>query len=257
MFVIRCPLGDQCSKKGGILAKKLDEESARAALRHHLVYSPYHELNAEDALHFSEGVEVESYTEDQKDWAEWQEDQKDWAASRKRKPAADGGGAIVGAADGDGRRASVGAARSKAAPSAPIGACAAASSSGIIMVKSARAGRGHHRDVRRPAHGVHRLAQEGSHRLGERGEPGREGIPGLQRRGRRHPSVRRCPAELHGLRSSTTAGFGRGATLRSRRALASAETGRGAHLPLRRHSFDGSFAWSAHLPLRRHSCMMV
>lgn len=85
VFVVRCPLGDQCSKKGGTLAKKLDEESARSALKHHLVQSPYHELSNEDATAFAEGATVESWTEDKEHWVKYQEEQKDWTASRKRK----------------------------------------------------------------------------------------------------------------------------------------------------------------------------
>lgn len=85
VFVVRCPLGDQCSKKGGTLAKKLDEESARAALKHHLMQSPYHELSDEDATAFTEGAVVESWTEEKSQWVKYQEEQKDWTASRKRK----------------------------------------------------------------------------------------------------------------------------------------------------------------------------
>ena len=90
VFVVRCPLGDQCSKKGGILAKKLDQESAKAALKHHLKQSPYHELSEEDATIFTDSTEVETYMEDASSWAKYQEDQADWYASRKRKAIGEG-----------------------------------------------------------------------------------------------------------------------------------------------------------------------
>lgn len=90
IFVVRCPLGDQCSKKGGILAKKLDEESAKAALKHHLKQSPYHELSEEDASMLTDVAEVETYMEDASTWAKYQEDQADWFASRKRKVIGEG-----------------------------------------------------------------------------------------------------------------------------------------------------------------------
>lgn len=125
VFVVRCPLGDQCSKKGGILAKKLDEASARAALKHHLEKSPYHELSEEEATKLSEGADVEVYTEDASSWAKWQEDQTDWTASRKRKAADDGRGAIVGCT------------RVPRPTMAPIGA-PSSGSSGVIMMRHAR-----------------------------------------------------------------------------------------------------------------------
>ena len=49
VYIARCPLGTQCSKKGSILAKKSSEAEARAAVVWHLVQSPYHKLEQFEA----------------------------------------------------------------------------------------------------------------------------------------------------------------------------------------------------------------
>jgi len=63
VFVARCPLGDQCSKKFGILAKKLTVEEAREAVAWHLKASPYHEMSQDDATAISESAEIDTWEE--------------------------------------------------------------------------------------------------------------------------------------------------------------------------------------------------
>jgi hypothetical protein len=63
VFVVRCPLGDQCSKKNGILGKKLDEEQVKQVLKTHLMQSPYHELSEEQAQDCTDATMVESWEE--------------------------------------------------------------------------------------------------------------------------------------------------------------------------------------------------
>ena len=63
VFIVRCPIGD-CSKKGGILAKKLTEEDARAAVSWHLQRSPYHEFEKTEADDFATLVALETSEED-------------------------------------------------------------------------------------------------------------------------------------------------------------------------------------------------
>ena len=64
VFVGRCPMGEQCSKKHGILTKKATEEEVRKAIHHHLRTSPYHEMTDEDANGLVELSEVETWTEE-------------------------------------------------------------------------------------------------------------------------------------------------------------------------------------------------
>ena len=69
VFVVRCPLGEQCSKKHRILSKKLSEEKARIMAAWHLQHSPYHKLSQEEAETLALGMEVETYQES-KSWHE-------------------------------------------------------------------------------------------------------------------------------------------------------------------------------------------
>ena len=80
MFVVRCPLGDQCSKKHGILAKKCTAEEARAALSWHLRSSPYHRLSEAEAENMAEETEVEEWPE-----PTGTQDEAPWQQSRKRQ----------------------------------------------------------------------------------------------------------------------------------------------------------------------------
>ena len=84
MFVVRCPLGDQCSKKHGILAKKCTAEEARAALSWHLTSSPYHRLSEEEAENMAEETEVEEWPEPTGTTPQ-QQDEAPWQQSRKRQ----------------------------------------------------------------------------------------------------------------------------------------------------------------------------
>ena len=83
-FVVRCPLGDQCSKKHGILAKKCTAEEARAALSWHLTSSPYHRLSEEGAENMAEETEVEEWPEPTGTTPQ-QQDEAPWQQSRKRQ----------------------------------------------------------------------------------------------------------------------------------------------------------------------------
>ena len=89
MWVGRCPLGDQCSKKKGILCKKSTEEECRHAIAHHLKTSPYHELGEDDAETMAFAEELETWTEklwkyeeEAKDEGQgWYENRKKWSTS--------------------------------------------------------------------------------------------------------------------------------------------------------------------------------
>ena len=86
VFVGRCPLGDQCSKKHGILAKKRTEEEVRDAIKWHLEKSPYHELSEEEAASQAAMAEVESLEEEAHHVAASEADEGDeWYANRKRQ----------------------------------------------------------------------------------------------------------------------------------------------------------------------------
>lgn len=67
VYIVRCPKGEKCSKKGGILAKRLSEQAAREALAHHLVASPYHYLHEAEAKDIADEASIES-------WLEWHEE---------------------------------------------------------------------------------------------------------------------------------------------------------------------------------------
>jgi hypothetical protein len=63
VFVVRCPLGDVCSKKQGILGKKLDVDQARMVVKNHLMASPYHELEDDTAQELADNTIIESWEE--------------------------------------------------------------------------------------------------------------------------------------------------------------------------------------------------
>ena len=85
-YTVRCPLGEQCSKKGGILAKKESEEEARKAVHWHLKASPYHEL-AEDECEFQSLLCKVEVTEEERTVVETAnaDEGPAWYANRKRK----------------------------------------------------------------------------------------------------------------------------------------------------------------------------
>ena len=86
VYVGRCPLGDQCSKKHGILAKKRTPEEVRDAIKWHLEKSPYHELSEEEAASQVAMAEVESWEEEAHHVAASEADEGDeWYANRKRQ----------------------------------------------------------------------------------------------------------------------------------------------------------------------------
>lgn len=85
VFVARCPLGEQCSKKGGILCKKLDELDVRDAVAWHLQASPYHELAEDEARNMADSMEIESWDEKTAVWEREQADSGErWYANRKK-----------------------------------------------------------------------------------------------------------------------------------------------------------------------------
>jgi hypothetical protein len=86
VFVVRCPLGDECSKKQGILGKKLDELEARMVIKNHLTASPYHELPDAEAENMAMAAVVESWHEKAEVHAEAArtEEGEGWYNSRKR-----------------------------------------------------------------------------------------------------------------------------------------------------------------------------
>jgi hypothetical protein len=65
VYTVRCPLGEQCSKKRRVLAKKSSDEDAREAVAWHLQASPYHEVSKEEAENMAALVDVE-VTEEEK-----------------------------------------------------------------------------------------------------------------------------------------------------------------------------------------------
>ena len=83
VYIARCPIGDSCSKKWKILAKRDDEESARAAVKHHLMYSSYHMLDVDDAQNLVDCMEIEQWKRDEV--GDTAEDEKKWVESKKRK----------------------------------------------------------------------------------------------------------------------------------------------------------------------------
>ena len=79
IFVGRCPIGDSCTKKQRILCKKRSEDEVKAAVKHHLMTSPYHELGEEEAENLVQLLEVEKWPMEFED-----EDNQQWWESRKR-----------------------------------------------------------------------------------------------------------------------------------------------------------------------------
>jgi hypothetical protein len=85
VFVVRCPLGDVCSKKQGILGKKLDEDSARLVVKNHLMASPYHELADDTAQELADNTIIESWEEEAEVAAVANADEgASWFSNRKR-----------------------------------------------------------------------------------------------------------------------------------------------------------------------------
>ena len=84
VYVGHCPLGEQCSKKGSHLKTCASEEEARAALVHHLRYSPYHELDSETAMCMAQVCEISSWKQEAAK-KKPDEDDSSWWDSRKRK----------------------------------------------------------------------------------------------------------------------------------------------------------------------------
>jgi hypothetical protein len=106
VWIARCPLGDVCSKKGGILGKKLTEEEAREVIVWHLKASPYHEMGEDEAIAVAHTQELDTWEEKQSVWEQGETDTGEaWYNNRKRKrpdvPAHRGGGCGGGGARGD------------------------------------------------------------------------------------------------------------------------------------------------------------
>ena len=75
VFHIWCPLGEECSKKGRMLAKHANEDAVRAALLNHLQQSPYHqEVPEEEKVSLAASADVEIWpVEDWNDQAAGEE----------------------------------------------------------------------------------------------------------------------------------------------------------------------------------------
>ena len=106
VWVARCPLGDECSKKGSILGKKLTEEEAREVIVWHLKASPYHEMDEDGAIAVAHSQELDMWEEKKSVWEQGEKDTGDaWYNNRKRRrpdvPLHRGGGGGGGGAHGD------------------------------------------------------------------------------------------------------------------------------------------------------------
>ena len=86
VFWARCPLGEQCSRKGGVLCKKSTEAEARASVAWHLQASPYHSLGKEEAEDLAKVCSIDPHEEEKKTAEEeQQEDGQGWYQARKRQ----------------------------------------------------------------------------------------------------------------------------------------------------------------------------
>ena len=86
VFAARCPLGQDCTKKGSLFVKKLSEDECMNAMKHHLKTSPYHEMSDEAAQILADELEVESWDDDSDNW-KWKEDEENqsWYDQRKKR----------------------------------------------------------------------------------------------------------------------------------------------------------------------------
>jgi hypothetical protein len=85
VFVVRCPFGDQCSKRQGVLGKRLSESEARSCIVNHLTGSPYHDMAEAEAIGIAESSIVESWQEAHEDVEVAKTDEGDgWYQNRKR-----------------------------------------------------------------------------------------------------------------------------------------------------------------------------
>jgi hypothetical protein len=85
VFAVRCPLGDGCSKKGSLIAKKLSEEEARQCIVNHLTGSPYHKMPEQEAAVLAQAATVESWPEAKHvQQADDEDEGQEWYNSRKR-----------------------------------------------------------------------------------------------------------------------------------------------------------------------------
>lgn len=84
VYVVRCPIGG-CSKKGGIFGKKSSADEAIAAVKHHLMCSPYHELDEHTANKLAEESGAEAWPACAEDAATIDSDSAEWFNARKRQ----------------------------------------------------------------------------------------------------------------------------------------------------------------------------
>lgn len=78
----KCPMGSQCSKRGQTIKTCSSLEEAVEAVVHHLVTSPYHELQRAEAEAAIDYNLIESWEVDKK---QWHADAAKWDAGKKRK----------------------------------------------------------------------------------------------------------------------------------------------------------------------------
>ena len=83
VYAVRCPIGG-CSKKGGLFGKKATAEEAQQAVKHHLLKSPYHELDEETATRMAEEYEAECWLEEVSEPVP-EDDSAEWFDARKRQ----------------------------------------------------------------------------------------------------------------------------------------------------------------------------
>ena len=86
VFAARCPLGQECSKKGSLIARKVSEDECKNAIKHHLKTSAYHELSDDTAQILIDELEVETWEDDDDNW-KWKEDEDhpSWYDNRKKR----------------------------------------------------------------------------------------------------------------------------------------------------------------------------
>ena len=81
-----CPLGYQCKKGNQCMCKKESLEAAKRFLVNHLMMSPYHGLDEQQARDLAETANIESWDEHPNNVKRSREEEtKGWVATRKRQ----------------------------------------------------------------------------------------------------------------------------------------------------------------------------
>jgi hypothetical protein len=193
VFVVRCPLGEQCSKRQGILGKRLSEVDARQVIVNHLMNSPYHMLDQEAADTAAENAIVESWDENKEVADESKADEGDgWFNNRKRAKMSKGQMSLAEARDLV--RVADGGSGSGASSGNPYAIGQAARSKGMAIAIPVP--QQHH--VAPPSdEGLCGFFAEGEECCGVGWNAVRPGEPCLLRRSRLHRLLPGRPRELH------------------------------------------------------------